>query len=200
MQNKMEFKNYCKDLNGRCISAQKLEKETVDEKTAAKAVYIVKYMKIGGLGDALLYSAALNVLNTYVKQNNGDRPYIGYFFKKYANYLARYLVDCAGGNFDVELQEDRGMSLLVVDLFGIQCSFHRVNVECKDGSIAHPNAEPRLKWDGIRKQHCANTLFSGAMDNSFGRTNRDIRGNDLMWGMNNIIEQMERENLSICSI
>lgn len=178
------FKSFCRSLNECCMMAQDTGKEQVDESTAVKALYIVKYMKIGGLGDALLYSTALNVLNTYVKQDNGDRPYIGYFFKKYANYLADYLINNAGESINLELQEDRGMSLLVVDLFGIQCSYHRVNIKSSDRRICHSGGVPGIKWDGVRKQSCANTLFYGALANTFGRTDRDIWGNDLLVGMN----------------
>lgn len=194
-----DFINFCKETNRKCIQAQKGEKEVVTEESAVRAIYIIKNMKICSLGDALLYSAALNILNTYVKQDNGDRPYIGYFFKSYADVLARYLVNNAVPGMKLELQKDRGMTLLVVDLFGIQCSFHRVALKeeslKKIGSCTEGKAE--LRWDGVRKQHCANTFFECAFSNPYLRTDIDLSGESLFTGMEKAVQKYREGVITI---
>ncbi len=59
------------------------EKEKVSHLQAFEALKIVKTLEVRTQEDVLLFCAAMNLLNTYVKQPGRK---IGYFFKSYLNY------------------------------------------------------------------------------------------------------------------
>lgn len=66
------------------------EKEKVSHLQAFEALKIVKTLEVRTQEDVLLFCAAMNLLNTYVKQPGRK---IGYFFKPYLNYLFQALLE-----------------------------------------------------------------------------------------------------------
>ena len=175
------FCEYCKKLNEKCIAAQKGEKEIVTEENAFIATVINRSLKPIKAGDFLLFAAALNVLNTYVKQDNNKKSY-GYYFKKNAEVFARLLCETEIPEIRIDLQQSWGMPYLLVDIAGIQCSFHQIPVE---GEIAlleekhKQNGGNLFEFDGVKKQMCANTLLLGALENIYLREDRTIFDDNL---------------------
>lgn len=116
---------------------------------------ILKICLISDAGDVLLFCSCLNLLNTYVKQP--DRR-IGYTFKKELNYLTDLLLNVDVKDVLLDLQKDGKNSLLVVDVVGIQFSFHNVSVNT-DMIQVNKSKGIKLEWDGVRKQVCAKFIF-----------------------------------------
>ena len=56
------------DINEKVIALQQYDKEIVDDISAAKAIYYIENMAIENTFDAFLFCSAINLLNTYVKQ------------------------------------------------------------------------------------------------------------------------------------
>lgn len=186
---KKEFIEGINQLNRQMKAKQDLEKEVVSDEDAAKAIIIVKNMKINEIGDAFLFAAALNTLNTWVKQSKENKKSVGYFFKGTTEALCRHLMEHEDPDVQLELQQDQGMPLLVAQIGDMQFSFHQVNTGENGAKFAASDLEnPRLAWDGIRKQRCANSLFHFALENQYGRTNQMMDGSSFEEGLK---EQME---------
>ena len=72
-QDRLQFKAAVQALNNMMRENPDHEKEFVENETAAKAIIIIKNMRINKIGDAFLYAAALNVMNTCVKQSKENK-------------------------------------------------------------------------------------------------------------------------------
>lgn len=162
------FSQYCKELNRSCFEAQSGERETVSDEEARYATKVVKQAHISTPGDLLVYSAAMNLLKTCVKQPGNKK--FGYWFKGRTDAIVKYLLENDLSEIRMDLQEDKGMSCLVVEICGIQCSFHQVpgngifeKLKRKCDACGYDHIE----WDEIRKQRCASTFFAGALNNPF---------------------------------
>ena len=116
-----------------------------------------------------------NVLNTYVKQPNRK---IGYALKKELDYLVGVLLNVDIEDVLVDLQKEGKNSLLVVEVAGIQFSFHNVPVNKDMIQFSRSKAE-KLEWDGVRKQMCANSIFESAKKNKTRCSNSTFRGKNL---------------------
>lgn len=172
-----EFERFCREMNKSCLALQEGPKEIVSGEEAFLAYAYIRQMRIADAGDVILFCAAMNLLNTYVKQDQDD---IGYGFKGETDHLVGVLWNAPIADVKVDYQRDKGMSLLVVDIFGLQFSFHNIGIteELKKLDAQHVT-ENALKWDGVRKQMCASTLFGRARENMLRRSNETFRGKDL---------------------
>jgi len=180
------FHDYAEDLNKVAISMQEGEKEVVSDLTVIKACTYIEQMSIKQMGDALIYCAALNLCNTYVKQPNSN---IGYKFKKDLDYLLSIVVnaDLPGVMFD--LQRSNGATLLVVQVDCVQFSFHNVPSPYKLQRLSRTSDKfVQLEWDGIRKQKCAETLFNFAIQCPYETTNLTFRGKPLITRVNKAMD------------
>lgn len=154
------FKEFCGNLNDLCASMQ-VSKEAVEANEVKRALAYAKSMDFKGAGDVLLFCAAVNLMNTYVKQP-GCRKF-GYYFKAYVPRVIDHIRNHPEDGVRCNVQMGGKNSLTIVEVFGIQFSFH-----CVQGvkSFAGGNA---IKFDGIRKQRCAVTLFKMAEANQLMR-------------------------------
>lgn len=129
-------------------------------------------MKLELAGDFLLFLACVNLLNSYVKQDNAK---IGYSFKREIDY---FLEICLRKNNKMlkiceENDGDKG-NLLIIQLYSIQFSFHSIKYRYSETELYKD-----IEWDGIRKQKCALTLYRRCIDNRILRSNITFRGDDL---------------------
>ena len=154
------FKVYCQNLNELCKAMQKADEPVLREE-ADRALGYVRSMDIKGVGDVLLFCAAVNLMNAYVKQPGCKK--FGYFFKAYVPRVVDYIRKHPDEGVACNVQMDGKNSLTVVEVFGIQFSFH-----CVQGM--KPSVEGSvIEFDGIRKQKCAATLFKMAEANQLMR-------------------------------
>ena len=144
-------------MNAKIQILQEQEKEQITEITVIKACSYINNIALSQKGDFLLFVSALNLCNTYVKQKNSK---IGYSFKNDLEYLLCVVVNETTTGVFFDLQQDRGMSLLVVQIDSIQFSFHGIKAgRLRKLLMEKPELCKSLEWDGIRKQQCANTVF-----------------------------------------
>ena len=83
----MKFLEYTKELNKLVINLGDKE-EIIDEEDLIKAIFYMNNMYIDDTGDCLIFLSALNLCNSYVKQ---DKSRIGYTFKKGIEYIINVL-------------------------------------------------------------------------------------------------------------
>lgn len=136
-------------------------KEFVPDEKAIAAKANIKTMAINNIQDMFLFYASLNLLNTYVKQNKRSKH--DYDFKKYVNFgLESVLAN--GGMKDVSFDIDNKEGTTLVNVAGVQFSFHYV-MRSQALELAmrtkHPMYKPQ-QWEGLRLQQSADTIFDWA--------------------------------------
>ena len=161
LKNIITLDEFTEKVNDKCKMLQKTEKEVVSDECAFEALYIIKNMYIEDAGDALLYCASVNLLNTYVKQENRK---IGYFFKSEINYITSVILNKDIKDVYVDLQENG--NLLVIQIFNLQFSFHFIRKEEDIKKLCDSDHYKKMQWDGIRKQNCAVTLVRLVRENN----------------------------------
>ena len=159
------LKTYCENLNELCARNQTV-KEVVSREEADRAMAYAKEMPLVQAGDVLLFCSAINLMNTYVKQ--GNKKTFGYFFKGYVPRLLERLEERPMEGVRFCNQIDGRNALTMVEVCGVQFSFH-----CVPGTRKRLSDET-IPWDGIRKQMCASTLFAMAERNRLLRSSRSV--------------------------
>ena len=165
------LEEYTERINTTCIALQSYDKEEVIHELAFEALTIIKNMKIEDAGDALLYCASLNLLNTYVKQRNS---LIGYSFKDEIHYMTSILLNLDLDDVYIDYHDSE--VLLVVQIFHIQFSFHYVKKKQEIVDLCNSRHYMKLEWDGVRKQMCATTLYNEVRKNKIRVCNITYRG------------------------
>lgn len=149
----MEFKEFCKKVNSKCIELQNIDKEVISDSEAFEAYATLNVMKLDSDGDYLRFISILNLLNSYVKQEGAK---LNYHFKL---FLERFLKLVIQNKFDGvrynELKDDKG-GFVIIQFGELQFSFHSVKL---DVSEIEKITDESLLWDGVKKQVCALTIY-----------------------------------------
>lgn len=153
------------------------EPEVISEEYYRRSKANIDTMCILNKEDAFLYFASLNLLNTYVKQDNKSK--ISYNFKSCVTSAFDSIIM---NKIDANYCYDNIEKLLIVNIDGMQFSFHNVTPSPK---MIFAKQFPRLvgkeyfkqqEWEGIRLQPVAQSLFKFA-NNLEGLSNESIAGN-----------------------
>ena len=183
----MKFLEYTKELNELVINFGDKE-EIIDEEDLIKAIFYMNNMYIDDTGDCLIFLSALNLCNSYVKQ---DKSRIGYTFKKGIEYIInvlnyRDIKDIYVGN------SNNNGNLYIFQIGDIQFSFHdEKKVEINEKYLKD------LSWDGVRKQKCAKYIFEMAIKNEIRVTNKTYRGNQLNKKLDETLENYRMKKIKI---
>lgn len=149
----MEFKEFCKNVNLKCIELQNIDKEVISDTKAFEAYATLNVMILDTDGDYLRFISILNLLNSYVKQEGAK---LNYHFKL---FLERFLKLTIQNKFDSvrynELKDDKG-GFVIIQFGELQFSFHSVKLNVLD---LEKITDESLLWDGVKKQICALTIF-----------------------------------------
>lgn len=165
----MEFLDYTKKLNDLVINYQG-DKEVISDDDIIKAMFYLNNMYVLDTGDCLIYLSALNLCNTYVKQDNSK---IGYTFKKGIKNIIDILNNRDIKDIYINCSNNDG-KLYLFQIGDIQFSFHdEKKLEINEKYIKE------LSWDGVRKQKCAKLIFNSTTDNKIRVTNKTYYGNNL---------------------
>lgn len=183
----MKFLEYTKELNELVINFGDKE-EIIDEEDLIKAIFYMNNMYIDDTGDCLIFLSALNLCNSYVKQ---DKSRIGYTFKKGIEYIInvlnyRDIKDIYVGN------SNNNGNLYIFQIGDIQFSFHdEKKVEINEKYLKD------LSWDGVRKQKCAKYIFEMAIKNEIRVTNKTYRGNQLNKKLDEMLENYRMKKTNV---
>ena len=137
-------------------------KEHILHSQAYEALEIVQTLEVNTVEDVLLFCAAMNLLNTYVKQR--DR-YFGYYFKSYLNYLFETLLKNSLPEINIGIdisvtKKGTAVAYVIVQIENVQFSFHQISVSNELLELKqNTNIVKELTFDGIRKQMCASAIF-----------------------------------------
>ena len=150
------------------------EKEIISNDCFIKAKANLRTMFLENEEDAFLYFASLNVFNAYVKQNKGK---VSYGFKN--NVLSAFdalIMNGIPATYDYDKKE----KLLIVNIKGMQFSFHNVLPSSKMEFVKNYRRTEhdyykQQEWEGIRLQPIAESLFNFA-NNLKGLSNKSLAG------------------------
>ena len=159
----MGFKDELKCFEEKVLEAQNNdEKELISEEDVLKSLIILNYISYEKVPDAFLGCAAINLLNTYVKQ---DGAKIGYRFRRHLYPLLKGIEDInQRKTIDVFYDESKPGGILIVSFWGFQFSFHS---EKNTEEIRKLQRKNDIRWDGIRKQLCAKSIFDRRLYNVY---------------------------------
>ena len=156
------LKKFTKSLNKLCYKLRKNDKEVVDKDTMLEAKEIVFNSVPRSSYEVLLYCASLNVLNTYVKQEQNDISY--YFKKNVIDVLVNTIVGNKFKGVSFYFDKDKGNSICYIKIYDIIFSFHGVGTnEIDQKRYTNNKAYKKISFDNIRKQHVSRTLFENVV-------------------------------------
>ena len=162
-------------FNKKFLMCQNLQKEIVSDDEAVRALSYIEWLDIFRIEDCFLFCAALNLCNTYVKQQGRK---IDYSFKLKLPRLLKAVVNKGIDGILFDFQKDKRASLLIVQIGKVQFSFHNVQSdEILEILDKHKELKSQIEWDGIRKQMCAVSVFDIAEKNT--RAPQSITGGSI---------------------
>ena len=131
-------------------------KEIITHDQADAALNVVKNYHIDRPLSVIKFCVALNLLNTYVKQSDST---ISYAFRKCIKRLIVALEKKQIKHVFVGFNQSDS-SYLIVQICDVQFSFHGIpKTDMVDKLINKYSGTVPLKWDGLRKQMCASSIF-----------------------------------------
>lgn len=147
------------------LVAKKMEvgiKEVVSDDLCYEALNVVKNYMVYTKEDTIRFCAALNLLNTYVKQSDSK---IGYEFKGCINclFIALMMQKIPGIKVSMEISTTKKVSkvaYVIVQIDDVQFSFHEIKLT-KNAYLLKTNTDMvhSLEFDGLRKQMCAVSIY-----------------------------------------
>lgn len=147
------------------LVANKMEtgfKEKVSSDLCFEALAFVKNQMVYTKEDVIRFCAALNLLNTYVKQPDSK---IGYDFKGCINrlFIALMQHNIPGIKVGMEIKTTKKgleVAYVIVQIDDVQFSFHQIKLT-KNAYLLKQNTNivHNLEFDGLRKQMCAVSIY-----------------------------------------
>lgn len=147
------------------LVANKMEagiKEKVSSNLCFEALTFVKNQMVYTKEDVILFCAALNLLNTYVKQPDSK---IGYDFKGCINrlFIALMQHNIPGVKISMEISSNKKggeVAYVIIQIDDVQFSFHQIKLT-KNAYLLKQNTDlvHDLEFDGLRKQMCAVSIY-----------------------------------------
>lgn len=161
--------------------------EIIDKEDIIKAIYFIDNLYIDNEIDVLVFLLSLNLCNAYAKQiDNHDI----YKFKKDIATLIKIINERNIPNLKVCTTNDKG-NLYIFEVGNIQFSFH----DEKQVDINNFYYQ-EMKWDGIRKQPCAKTLFNKCLDNEITNNMKNMTGELIKPNIEKLINNYHDNKLS----
>lgn len=183
-------------LNDLCKSLQESPKEEVSLENLIKAQVIIKYLKIDNIYDVLVFLAAMNICNTYIKKDK-NKEHITYIFK---NYIFN-LLDAIKEKEIYNVYFYHTKSLLIVQTAKIQFSFHNISSKDNEQYFAEDLFyTKKLVFDNIRKQFCATTIFNTLLERIDFKNLLAHDGQKLTSVYKEVLDSIENKNIIIKDI
>ena len=168
----MNFEGFISELRNDTMDCQNDEKEEIHEYEVVRALNVANYCAYQNIADIFLGCASINLVNTFVKQNGAN---LNYEFRRHLRRILLAIWELKDKRIRVCI-EQKGINILIIEICGFQFSFKNE----KESAIVKKIEKGRyFKWDGIRKQQCASTIFLSAQCNDF-ISNLTTAGNDLL--------------------
>lgn len=175
----MGFKDELREFQRQVVLLQGREcDEQIEHEDAVIALVVLNYIQYKKVPDLFLGCAAMNLLNTYVKQ---PKAKLNYQFRRHMQSLLKGFEDVNQPKAVRVWHDDKnGMVFLMIVFWNFQFSFHGERMTEAVKNLAQSKVIP---WDGIRKQLCAKTIFEFALSDEW-LSNLTLNGADLQQVIN----------------
>lgn len=177
--------NFTKELNE--YAKNNNTNEIIDKEDLILAIFYLNNLFIETEEDVLIFLSSLNLCNAYIKQNKDN---ITYSFKKGISTLIKIVNEYKFNNLKIYTTNNIG-NLYIFQLGYIQFSFHD---ERKEDINEYYYQE--LKWDGIKKQTCAKTLFNKIINNELFKQAITMQGENIYNKSNELLTSYKNNKIS----
>ena len=159
-----------------------IPKEIIAEEDIVKAMILLNLISYQKIADVFLGCAAINLVNSYVKQDN---PKLGYNFKRHLIELLKGVEDInQPKTIQIDYDNRNNQQILMIVIWNFQFSYKFIRYSEQIKKLQSPKV---LEWDGLRKQPYAKTIFDFALSSPF-ITQETLGGNNLMQKLNDEVE------------
>ena len=174
-----ELNDYAKNYTG--------EREIIGKEEIILAKYYINNLYIENEIDVLIFLSAMNLYNAYIKQNKYT---ITYSFKKNIGTLIKTINECQFNDIKICESIDLGHTYIFT-IGNIQFSFHdEKRIEIDNRYIQD------IKWDAIKKQPCAKTLFLRIINNDEAKLSLTTTGENIYEKSNELLENYKQNKVS----
>ena len=187
---KKGFKNALHDFGYKISKMQELDipKEEIKEEDVVKAMILLNLISYKKIADVFLGCAAINLINTYVKQENTK---LGYYFKRHIIELLKGIEDInQPKTIQIDYDNSNNQQILLISIWHFQFSYKCIRYSLE---IKKLQAQQTIEWDGLRKQPYAKTIFDFALNSPF-ITKETLGGNDFLFMLNQEIDLYKSGN------
>lgn len=162
------MKNLCELINQNAEKQTELGiKEIVTQAQCKKAIRIIKNMEIKTEKDVIVFCAAMNLMNTYVKQPDSDTTY-WFKAKMYRLFKALYKNNIPNVIIDMDIsvtKKGKTTAYVIVQIREVQFSFHQIKLTDEAFELMlGTDIVQELEFDGKIKQMCASSIFNLALN------------------------------------
>ncbi len=178
-----ELNEYAKSYKG--------PNEIISKEDIILATYYINNLYIKDTSDVLLFLSSLNLYNAYAKQQATHEIYR---FKKNITTLINIISKINVTNLKVCETKDSG-NLYIFCIGNIQFSFHDEK-KCE----IPINYYQEMKWDGIRKQPCAKTIFNKIIDNSLTKNATTMEGENIHQKSSELLKEYHNKEIPLATI
>ena len=167
------------------------EPEEISEDDFIRAIYYLDNLYISTEWDVLTYLSSLNLCNAYAKSM---KDHDVYKFKKDIGTLIEILNDHHISNIKICMTKDKG-NMYIFKVGNMQFSFHDEKIIPIDEYYKED-----MKWDGIKKQVCATTIFNNSIYNKNANTQITTMGKPISILINKLLEDYHKGVLTFDEI
>lgn len=152
-----QFKKFVSDLETEIIQLQRDKEPTefIDEEDVVVALVSLNLLPYKSIADCFMGCAAVNLLNSYVKQKNAK---LNYGFKRHLIEILKGIEDLNVPNIiQVTYDNRKQEGILQITFWRFQFSFKSMRFSEQIEILQSRNF---VEWDGIRKQPYALSIFN----------------------------------------
>lgn len=172
----MSFSEEINKIQIIAISKQHIEAyENIRDIDVVIALNILNYIEYLNIADIFLGCASVNLINTYVKQNNAK---LNYEFRLHLINILKGIDKVGDDSIKVVYDDSKQLKILMIQIENFQFSFKFERLSQLISKLSRGN---NILWDGIRKQVCAKTIFTFALKSTnisnltrFGKNLREL--------------------------
>ena len=189
MEKYMRFEQDIADLYNVVKKLQMNDYEIISDEAVISAMSVLNFIKYNKVPDAFLGCAALNLINAYVKQDNSK---LNYSFKRHLCNILKGIEDIQQPK-SIQIYYDpiNNQNIIYIVFGDFQFSYKAARFSTQ---VKRLLSKKTVEWDGIRKQHCAKTIFDFVFSSEY-ISNETLGGSDLRLLVNNQIKYFHNGGL-----
>lgn len=116
----IDFEAYISELRYDTIARQNEEKEYINEYEVVRALNVANFCAYKNVADIFLGCAAINLVNTFVKQDGAN---LNYEFRRHLRRILLSIWELKDKRIQVCIEQKGTNNILIIEICGFQFSF-----------------------------------------------------------------------------